>query len=189
MVNPLLVTLPVATGLMGASKCLALLLAASAAVVAAPSPAGGQCRLCSTPTTALTQSGSADRIALEIETSLDFDRLILAGTGHGSAVIRPDGSASSVGALQPLTGRVMVGTAKVRGGANRAVRIELPRHIELRSTGGGRISLDDIVSDLPALPKLDSAGNLTFRFGGKVTVTSDSEGDYRGELPITVEYQ
>jgi hypothetical protein len=83
----------------------------------------------------------------------------------------------------------MVGTAAIHGAAGRAVRVELPRRIELYSIGGGRITVDDVASDLPSLPRLDSAGNLTFRFGGRVTVLGDSEGDYRGEMPITVEYQ
>ena len=47
---------------------------------------------------------------------------------------------------------------------------------------------DDVVSDLPPLPRLDSAGNLTFRFGGRLRVTGDAEGEYRGDLPITAEY-
>jgi hypothetical protein len=67
--------------------------------------------------------------------------------------------------------------------------VELPRRIDLYSLGGGRITVDDVISDLPSLPRLDSAGNLTFRFGGRVTVTGDSEGDYRGDMPITVDYQ
>ena len=83
----------------------------------------------------------------------------------------------------------MVGTAVVRGTAGRALRVELPHRIDLYSVSGGRITVDDVVSDLPSLPRLDSAGNLTFRFGGRVTVSGDSEGDYRGEMPITVEYQ
>jgi hypothetical protein len=83
----------------------------------------------------------------------------------------------------------MVGTAVVHGTPGRAVRVELPRRIDLYSLGGGRIAVDDVVSDLPSLPRLDSAGNLTFSFGGRVTVTGDSEGDYRGDMPITVEYQ
>jgi hypothetical protein len=69
------------------------------------------------------------------------------------------------------------------------VRVELPRRIDLYSVSGGRIAVDDVSSDLPSLPRLDSAGNLTFRFGGRVTVTGDSEGEYRGNMPITVEYQ
>jgi hypothetical protein len=83
----------------------------------------------------------------------------------------------------------MVGTAVVRGSAGRSVRVELPHRIDLYSISGGRITVDDVVSDLPSMPRLDSAGNLTFRFGGRVTVSGDSEGDYRGEMPITVEYQ
>lgn len=168
---------------------MALMLAAFAAAAAGSAPARGQCRLCETPSTALTQPGDSDGIALEVETSLDFDRLILAGAGQGVAVIRPDGSAVALGALEQPSGRVMVGTAIVHGTAGRAIRVGLPQRIELHSFAGGRITLDEIASDLPAAPKLDSAGNLTFRFGGKVTVTPDSEGDYRGELPITVEYQ
>ena len=68
------------------------------------------------------------------------------------------------------------------------MRIELPRRIELYSLGGGHISFDDVVSDLPSLPRLDSTGTLTFRFGGRVTISGDADGQYRGDLPITVEY-
>jgi len=82
----------------------------------------------------------------------------------------------------------MVGTAIVRGEPNRVVRVELPHRIDLYSLSGGRITFDSVVSDLPALPKLDSAGRLTFRFGGRLQVTGDADGDYRGELPIIVEY-
>ena len=83
----------------------------------------------------------------------------------------------------------MVGTAVVHGTADRIVRVELPQRIDLYSIGGGRITLDQVVSDLPSLPRLDSAGNLSFRFGGRVSISGDADGDYRGELPITVEYQ
>jgi Domain of unknown function (DUF4402) len=174
---------------MGGFKILALVLAASAAAVVGLSPARGQCRLCDKPTTALSQSAAGDGIDLEIETSLDFDRLILAGEGQGAALIRPDGSVAAQGALAGVSARAMVGTALVHGEPGRAVRVELPPRIDLYSVNGGRIAVDDVVSDLPSLPKLDSAGNLTFRFGGRVTVTGDSEGDYRGNMPITVEYQ
>jgi hypothetical protein len=30
---------------------------------------------------------------------------------------------------------------------------------------------------------------LSFRFGGRVRITGNADGDYRGDLPITVEYQ
>ena len=53
---------------------------------------------------------------------------------------------------------------------------------------GGRISFDDLVSDLPSVPRLDSAGTLTFRFGGRISITGNGEGQYRGDMPITVDY-
>ena len=174
---------------MGGFRTLALVLAVFAAAAAGISPVRGQCRLCEKPTTALSQSVSGDGIDLEVQTSLDFGRLILAGHGQGAAVIRPDGSKAAEGALAALSARAMVGTAVVHGIPGRAVKVELPRQIDLYSLRGGRITVDEVTSDLPSLPRLDSAGNLSFRFGGRVTVTGDSEGDYRGDMPITVEYQ
>jgi hypothetical protein len=174
---------------MSGLKAQALVLAVLAAAVVGASPARGQCRLCDTPTTTLSQSSESDALQLEIETSLDFGRLILGGAGHGAAVIRPDGSSIAQGALTDMSARAMVGTAVIHGAPGRAVRVELPHRIDLYSLSGGRIAVDDVISDLPSLPKLDSAGNLSFRFGGRVSVSGDSEGDYRGDMPITVEYQ
>ena len=82
----------------------------------------------------------------------------------------------------------MVGSVAVHGEPNRVVRVDLPPRIELYSVGGSKIEIDDIKTDLPGLPKLDSAGNLSFRFGGRLQVTGQAEGQYRGDVPITVEY-
>ena len=54
--------------------------------------------------------------------------------------------------------------------------------------GGNRISIDGIESDLPASARLDSSGSLSFRFGGRLQIIGDADGDYRGDVPITVEY-
>jgi hypothetical protein len=170
-------------------KPLALMLAVSAAAAVGLSPVSGQCRLCAKPTTVLSQSAGGDGIDLEIQTSLDFGRLILSGQGQGAAVLRPDGSNAAEGALAGVSPRAMIGSAVVHGEPGRAIRVELPARIELYSLSGGRITVDQVVSDLSSLPKLDPAGNLTFRFGGRVTVTGNSEGDYHGNMPITVEYQ
>ena len=64
----------------------------------------------------------------------------------------------------------------------------MPSRIVLHSLSGGEVTFDDVASDLPSLPKLDAAGNLTFRFGGRLRIVGDAEGDYRGDLPITAEY-
>ena len=111
------------------------------------------------------------------------------GEGDGSALIRPDGSHAAAGAVAGLSPRAMVGRAVIRGEPGRAVRIDLPSRIELHSLGGGTISFDQVTSDLPALPRLDGAGRLSFRFGGRIRINVEAEGDYRGDLPITVEYQ
>jgi len=85
--------------------------------------------------------------------------------------------------------RAMVGTVLVHGEPNRAVRVDMPRRVELFSVGGGRMTLDDVSTDLSPAPHLDGAGNLSFRFGGRLIISGDSDGPYRGDLPITVEYQ
>ena len=150
-------------------------------------PVAAQCRLCAEPGTE-RPSEAAGAIRLEIETSLDFDRLILLAPGEGSATLLPNGSRAVSGMIGAISGRAMVGAASVRGEAGRAVRIELPRRLELVSVSGGRIAIEELTSDLPSLPRLDSAGRLSFRFGGRLRVSGDAEGEYRGDVPITVEY-
>ena len=167
---------------------LPICLTALAAALSWAPDAHAQCRLCSTPTTALDTESGKDEVRLEVETSLDFDRIILFGQGTGSAVIRPDGSTSANGTVAQISPRAMVGTVVLHGEPGRAVRIELPHRIVLYSLSGGQITFDDVASDLPSMPHLDSTGNLTFRFGGKLSVTGDAEGDYRGDLPIIAEY-
>lgn len=125
---------------------------------------------------------------VEVETNLDFDRVLLTAESGGSARIGADGSRTSSGAVAPLTGRAMVGTVIIQGEPNRSVRVDLPSRIELLGLGGGRLILDHVTTDLPFAPKLDGSGRLVFRFGGEVSVRGDAEGDYRGDVPVTVEY-
>jgi uncharacterized protein DUF4402 len=167
-----------------------LVLALMFPATAASSPAGAQCRLCDQPTVERAQDAPGGDVELRIETSLNFDRLILTGAGNGAVTIRPDGSSLAAGAVTDVGPRAMVGTVLVHGDPGRSVRVELPHRIELFSmVGSGRMTVDDISSDLPAIPRLDAAGNLSFRFGGRLLVTGDADGQYRGDLPITVEYQ
>ena len=159
------------------------------ALVAASSPVGAQCRLCDQPTAARPAEGtSSGDVELRIESSLNFDRLILGGAGAGVVTIRPDGSTGTQGSVMQLGPRATVGTVEVHGEPNRPVRVEIPHRIELYSLAGGRMTLDDVTTDLPGSPHLDAAGNLSFRFGGRLVVSGDTDGPYRGDLPITVEY-
>lgn len=160
----------------------------AAGIAAASPPAAAQCRLCDTPSTAPVAADRHGRIHLEVETSLDFDKLVLLGPGEGTATLRPDGGHEVSGIIGSVSGRAMVGSATVRGEPGRSVRIGIPGRIDLHSLSGGRISIEQIVSDLPAAPRLDGSGSLRFRFGGRLRVSGDAEGDYRGDVPITVEY-
>jgi Domain of unknown function (DUF4402) len=158
-----------------------------AAVLVAPTVAGAQCRLCENPA-ATVDSPSGD-VQLQIETNLNFDRMVLSGTGNGAATIRPDGSKGIEGSVLELGPRATVGTVLVHGDPNRAVRVDLPRRVQLFSLSGGHVTLDDVTADVPVVTRLDAAGNLSFHFGGRLILPADSVGPFRGDLPITVEYQ
>jgi len=163
---------------------LAVLMLASA-----PQRVAAQCRLCAVPTSGLeTEAVAVSTVRLEVEASLDFDRLIVTGPDGGTASLAPDGSRSVSGSVTELTSRAMVGSAVIRGEPGRTVRISLPSRIEMHGLAGNRISIDGIESDLPASARLDSNGSLSFRFGGQLQIVGDAEGDYRGDVPITVEY-
>ena len=125
---------------------------------------------------------------VEVEASLDFDRVLLTAGSGGTARIGPDGSRASSGAVAPLTGRAMVGRVVVQGEPNRSIRIDLPNRIELLGWQGGRLTLSGLTTDLDAWPRLDGRGQLVFHYGGEVLVEGDAEGEYRGDVPITVEY-
>jgi hypothetical protein len=165
------------------------MLALAAGASAVPMQAAAQCRLCATPTTAADADAEAKPVALDVETSLDFDGLVLLGLGEGSATLLPDGSRSVSGTVGAISGRAMVGSAVVRGEPGRSLRGQLPSQIVMHSLSGGSIVIEGITSTLPSSPRLDSSGVLAFRFGGRLRISGDAEGDYRGDVPITVEYQ
>lgn len=166
---------------------LAIAIATAASLAAVPG-VRAQCRLCEKPTTAPSDETKEQAIELQVEAGLDFDRLVVMDAGEGSATLLPDGTRQVSGSVEAISGRAMVGEARVHGEPGRAIRIDLPSRVDMYSVGGGRITIDRIESDLPPLPRLDSAGKLLFRFGGRIRVTGNSDGDFRGDLPITVEY-
>lgn len=157
-----------------------------------PSPAiaaGSACLLCA-PSAPPPASGRAETpIAVEIGAGLDFDRVTVTAPGGGSVDLGPDGSRSFSGALAGLGGLAMVGTATVRGEPGRAVRIELPGSIILHGSTGSSARISRLVTDLPPAPRLGPDGALRFSFGGRLDVSGEADGDYRGRIAITVDYQ
>lgn len=166
--------------------CLAI------AGTALPAPARAQdvaapCRLCSGEDRD-GEKEPAKPVKLEVEASLNFDRLVTAGSGVGFAELGPDGSRRVSGAITAMSPRAMVGEVVIRGEPGREVRVDLPRTIELTGFSGGSIRVESIRSDLPSLPRLDSSGRLHFRFGGVIHVTGDADGEFRGDARIEVDY-
>jgi len=181
--------LPKLRRMTGRAFALVSLVALLAGALAMPAAAPAQCRLCATPTTGAIGEEKSDVIRLEVQARLDFDQLILMDSGSpGSARLLPDGSSRVSGSIGALGGRAMVGSVIVRGAPGRLVRIALPSSIALYGLAGGSIRLDSLVTDLPSQPRLDSQGSLQFKFGGELHVEGDASGDYRGDVPITVDY-
>ena len=167
-----------------------LIVLVALALIAAPASsqdAIAPCRLCDAPSSGEAAKPSAP-VSLDVETSLDFDRLILAGAGDGSFELTPDGARSVTGSITAIGARAMVGEVVIRGEPGRMVRIALPERIELFGLAGGTIRLESIRSDLPPMPRLDEQGRLSFRFGGVLRVSGDVDGEFRGDVPIDVEY-
>jgi hypothetical protein len=175
--------------MMGRVLALSTLGALLAGALVVPGPVQAQCRLCPTPTAEAASKTASDAVRIEVQTRLDFDQLVVMdNAAPGTARLLPDGTASVSGSISALSGRAMVGSVVVRGEPGRLVQIGLPGSIALYGIGGGSIRLDSLVTDLPTQPRLDSQGTLQFRFGGALHVEGSVDGDYRGDVPITVDY-
>lgn len=175
---------------MGSRPALACLALVGASALTAPAwtqDVTAPCRLCG-PDKGAAEDKPAVPVSLDVQTSLDFDRLILANQGSGSAELTPDGARSVSGSVASIGARAMVGEIVIRGEPGRVVRVTLPGSIELYGLAGGSIRLDSIRSDLPPLPRLDGNGMLRFRFGGSVRIVGDADGEFRGNVPVDVEY-
>ena len=179
-----------ADGMLGQRLALLSPLALLVGALAMPGEAPAQCRLCSTPTTEVTGEGLTESMRIEVQARLDFDQIVVTGdNGGGTARLLPDGTTSTSGSIGAIGGRAMVGTVVVRGEPGRLLRVDMPAAITLYGrTSSGRIRLDSLITDLPNQPRLDSQGMLQFRFGGALHVDGGVDGDFRGDVPITVDY-
>lgn len=154
-----------------------------------PAAAPAQCRLCAVPSTQPDTDAAGQPVRIEVEARLDFDQLVMMdASSPGTVRLLPDGTTSMSGSIGLVGGRAMVGSVIVRGEPGRPVRIGMPPSILLFGLSGGSMRLDSLVTDLPAQPRLDSHGILQFRFGGALHVEGNADGQYRGDVPITVDY-
>ncbi len=175
------------TGRTSALFALTLTGALGLASPASTQDGGAPCRLCNSAAPAVAEE-PATPVGLDVQTSLDFDRLILAGSGDGSAELGPDGSRMVSGSIAAIGARAMVGEVVIHGEPGRLIRVSLPDRVELFGLSGGTIRLESIRSNLPPAPRLDGNGRLSFRFGGILRVSGDVDGEFRGDVPIDVDY-
>jgi hypothetical protein len=138
------------------------------------------------------RTGSKDErpIQIEIVTELNFSRAAVTGANGAEMAIAADQSnRTSASGLVDLGGYAMAGQVRIYGEPGRAVRVDLPHNVKMHAASGGDIEISDLRSNLPPAPRLDAFGELRFAFGGRLKITGNASGAFRGRIPITVEYQ
>jgi hypothetical protein len=165
-----------------------MLAAAAIAAIAPAHAAAGEveCKLC---VEAREAARERTPIAIRVESGLDFSRMALLSRGDGEAEIDPlTGQKRTRNNLVDLGGSAFTGRARVVGEPLQPIRVDLPRSVTLHSPGGGEAELTDFVTDLPDLPMLDASGSLEFTFGGSLRTRNGGTGNFRGRIPIRVDY-
>lgn len=155
-------------------------------ILAAPAAGQEACRLC------YGDSGKPGErpLTLEIFADLNFSKLALTGRDGGSAEVdAATGSKRTGGAVVNLGGMAVTGRGRVTGAPLREVRIDLPQAVAMTAPDGGVAELTGFTTDLPSRPTLDANGELTFSFGARLVLKGGGRGgNYRGRIPITVDY-
>jgi hypothetical protein len=128
-------------------------------------------------------------LSITIDSGISVGRLGLQGRKDGNALIDPQTGAKQVGAnMVDLGGLTYQGKATVTGQPLKPVRIELPPSVTLYSSNGAEAELSNFRTDLAGVAMLDARGQLQFNFGATITSMDGQGGDFRGRIPIRVEY-
>ncbi len=160
-----------------------------------PGEVRAQCRLCATsPASGNLSPAAADKreipLQIEITANLDFSRMALLGGNGGVVSIDPmSGTRQISGNIANLGGMALYGEGRLTGEPGRNVRVSLPDRIQLSAPNGSTAELEKLETNLPALARLDQAGRLTFSFGGQLRVRGDANGQFRGRIAITADYE
>lgn len=159
------------------------------ALFAGSCPAAAQCLLCGPDSGVVSARKAETPLRIDIETRLDMGRVAVGAMGGEVEIDPASGSRRLRGDVVDLGGFALSGTVIVRGEPGAEVRVILPASVDLESGRGRTARVTGLVTDLAAAPRLGSDGRLQFRFGGRLQVAALDDGDYRGRIPVTVEYQ
>jgi hypothetical protein len=162
----------------------------AAALVAVSAPAFGSAGGDAFAVPAPNGEGPLDRpLSITIESGIQVGRLGLTGHDDGNAAIDPQTGAKQVGPnMIDLGGLSFQGKATITGQPLKPVRIELPHRVVLHTPSGAEAELSEFRTDLPPVAMLDVNGQLQFNFGATITSKGAQGGDFRGRIPIRVEY-
>jgi hypothetical protein len=164
--------------------CLGLLLLVSAPVRAA------DCQLCLPKDSKAEDSSPRRVLRIEIDSVLDFSSVAIRAQGTGAVEIDSrSGTRRLSGGLIGLGGPALRGTARVTGEPFARIQVRLPTSLELRSVSGAIARISQIETTLSPDPVIGANGELTFSFGGRMTVSEGEAGEFQGRFPISAEYQ
>ncbi len=128
-------------------------------------------------------------LTVDITATLDFSTAVHTSRGAGSITIDARTGRRQLIGLISLGGPALVGTVTITGEPFARIIVDLPGSIVLNSNLGAVADVTQIRSDLPPHPVIGQDGRLVFTFGGKLTVRDEAAGDFRGRIPITVDYE
>ena len=159
-----------------------------------PAPAGSAAApgspnsCCDDPFATIGPNGDRP-LSITVESGISVGRLGLKGREDGNAEIDPQTGTKQVGSgMVDLGGLSFQGKATITGHPLRPVRIELPQTVTLYSPTGAEAELSDFRTDLAGVAMLDANGQLQFNFGATITSKNGQGGNFRGRIPIRVEY-
>jgi Domain of unknown function (DUF4402) len=159
-------------------------------VFAFASPAYGQCQLCA-PGSGASAQARVLPLSISVEAALDLGRAAQTRP-NGSGTINLDaqsGTRTVTGTLADLGGFALKGMVRLEGDPFAPVVVSLPSRITLTAPDGSTADVVNIQTNLPSGAALDAQGKLSFRFGGRLIVTSGQAGQFRGRIPVVADYR
>ena len=155
-----------------------------------PAAVAADCQLCAVEAPKPVPQVAHRPIQIEIDSALDFSLSAHQESGEGTIEVDSHSGTRRVsGGLIGLGGPAIKGVVRITGDPFARIKIDFPRSLELRSSGGATATISDIRTTLSADPMIGSTGELIFSFGARMTVNGGAAGDFQGRFPISADYQ